>query len=254
MSGFFRGLFGDPARSGLAGDAPAREAPPLPEMIRVLHGLTDDQWGLYAFSREALKGRFSTGERLQMAAESAACGRAEAARLRETHGPLPPLEYARRMGLKVEFPDRPIGGSFVIFAQFSPPDQVRVFRDALDKAGALLAEYPGLPVQSVEQVSDVLLAHELFHRVEEERRDQLYTRTKRVELWKLGPLKNASPVSCLSEIAGMAFAKELCGLDWSPYLLDVLLVYGYNAGAAANLYQGILRVAGTDSTEKRQPT
>ena len=42
----------------------------------------------------------------------------------------------------------------------------------------------------------------------------------------------------------MAFADELCGLEWSPYLLDVFLVYGYNPEAATHLYEGIMRAAG----------
>ena len=37
----------------------------------------------------------------------------------------------------------------------------------------------------------------------------------------------------------MAFAKQLLGLDFNPYALDVLLVYPYDAQAACGLYAEI---------------
>ncbi|XCP86629.1 hypothetical protein ABXS75_07495 [Roseburia hominis] len=42
----------------------------------------------------------------------------------------------------------------------------------------------------------------------------------------------------------MAFAKELLGMSFSPYVLDVLLMYGYHAEAAQALYEEILEAAG----------
>ena len=42
----------------------------------------------------------------------------------------------------------------------------------------------------------------------------------------------------------MAFARELIGLSYSPYVMDVFLVYGYNPEEASGLYEEIMGYAG----------
>ena len=51
-------------------------------------------------------------------------------------------------------------------------------------------------------VEDVLLAHELFHVTEYRKKDTIYTRTEKVELWRK-PFSNRSRMICLGEIGGM---------------------------------------------------
>lgn len=70
---------------------------------------------------------------------------------------------------------------------------------------------------------------------------EIYTRTERVELWRK-PFSNKSTISCLSEIAAMAFAGKLLDLKVSPYMLDVLLVYSYDKNAAWGLYDEIMNM------------
>ena len=50
-------------------------------------------------------------------------------------------------------------------------------------------------------------------------------------------------------MAAMAFVKELLDLPYSPYVLDVLLVYSYNKKAASALYEEILEAAGIKERE-----
>lgn len=73
------------------------------------------------------------------------------------------------------------------------------------------------------------MAHEIFHAVELRAKDTIFTQTYRLQLWKLGPLKNESGVACLAEIAGMEFARTLLALDFCPYLYDVFFVSLYDA-------------------------
>ena len=67
-------------------------------------------------------------------------------------------------------------------------------------------------------VEDVLLAHELFHVTEYRKKDTIYTR--------------------------MEFALRLTGIPYTPYVLDVLLMYGYDKEAATALYEEIAAFAG----------
>ena len=243
IAGRFLGM--NPMGSGLSSAMapPAVEVRPLEEMMGRLASLTWEQWCLYAFSREPLRGRLPREERLALGREAAACGREAARRMEAEQGMLSPRRYAEKLGLKVERPEKANDGGYVIFAQFAPPDTIHLFYDCIRRAERLLADHKGLPVRHKDQVIDILVAHELFHFIEESQKE-LYTQSKKIPLWSLGPVKHSSRVSCLSEIAGMAFAGELCGLEWSPYLLDVFLVYGYNPEAATHLYEGILGAAG----------
>lgn len=61
----------------------------------------------------------------------------------------------------------------------------------------------------------VLLAHELFHLVEERHKKEIYTHTEKIELWHVGLCVNRSNVIAFSEIAAMAFAAEIT--EFPPY-------------------------------------
>ena len=134
----------------------------------------------------------------------------------------------------------PVGGGLVLFAQFVEPDEITIFTDCVDKASRLEEEC-GCDLLRRENLTNTLLAHELFHAVEEQHVKEIYTRTERVELWRK-PFSNKSTISCLSEIAAMAFAGKLLDLKVSPYMLDVLLVYSYDKNAAWGLYDEIMNM------------
>ena len=87
-------------------------------------------------------------------------------------------------------------------------------------------------------ITRVLLWHELFHAVELQKKATIFTQTEKIALWR-GPI---STIRCLGEIAAMQFAAAMEGLTYSPYCLDVLLVYGYDMRAASALFDEIREV------------
>ena len=111
----------------------------------------------------------------------------------------------------------------------------------------------GCPLLEAEKLISVLLSHELFHAVEERYEKEIYTRTEKVELWRR-PFSNRSSIVCLSEIAAMAFAAQMTGIEVSPYMLDVLLVYAYDQNAAWGLYEEVcgLQAEERELQEKRE--
>lgn len=215
----------------------------LEDMISRLGQLSDEQWALYAFSREPLKGKVEKAERLRLAKEAMECGRREAEILKAQFQDKTAYEYARTQGLYINYKEKANDGGYVIFAQYKPKKEISVFTHCIKMAEPYLEKYPGLPFENAGMIQDVLLSHEVFHHIEEIKKDTIFTRKKHVELWTLGPVHNASKLACLSEIGGMGFAKELCRITWSPYLLDVFLVYSYSPSAASNLFEGIKRAA-----------
>lgn len=227
------------AFSGRATPEPVRKSPEadLADMTRTLAGITDEQWGRYAFSRDPLEGKFDQKQKEEYTKAANACGREWAIRMTEKYGTRSPEKLAREMGMKILRPDTPVGGGQVIFAQFVRPDEITVYMDCIRRASRLEAE-SGCELLERARLFDILLAHELFHAVEEQHETEIYTRTEKVELWRK-PFSNRSSIACLSEMAAMAFARELLGMDCSPYMLDVLLVYAYNKSAAWELYEEI---------------
>lgn len=226
------------AGKGAAFSMPEYPEVPFSEMVEKLEVLSEEDWGRYAFSREPLEGRFSEEEKMQYTAQANACGREWAEKIAEQYGTRNPKELAEKLGMKVKTPKVPVGGGLVLFAQFVEPDEITIFTDCVDKAVKLEKEC-GLLQR--EKLTNTLLAHELFHAVEEQHAKEIYTRTEKVELWRK-PFSNKSTISCLSEIAAMAFAAELLNLNVSPYMLDVLLVYSYDKNAAWGLYDEIMNM------------
>ena len=210
---------------------------PLDNMVQTLEHVTEEAWGRYAFAREPLEQKFTPEQKDVYTAKANACGHEWAKRVSEKYGTKDPKILAEKMGMKVKTPKVPTGGGVVLFAQYVQPDEITIFTDCVEKAAALETQC-GCPLLEKERLLEILLAHELFHVVEERYAGEIFTRTEKVELWKK-PFSNRSVIACLSEIAAMAFAGQLLGLRVSPYMLDVLLVYSYDKNTSYGLYDEI---------------
>jgi hypothetical protein len=216
----------------------------IQKMIGALMKLSDQQWSGYAFDHEPLERKFSTHQKQEYTQKAIACGTWEAKILMKKYPGMALTEIAAAQGFTIQQPDIPNGGGHVVFAQYEEPDTITIFMDCVKKAEALVSE------QHIRELNDIsikqmLLAHELFHGIEYQKRKTIYTQTERIELWRR-PFTNKSKILCLSEMAAMAFTKSILALSFLPYLLDVLLMYCYNADAATALYDEIIEAAKSD--------
>lgn len=217
------------------------KVPPIKEMLKDLMGISDMVWGKYAFRREPLRGKFNEEEKAVLTQKANACGKKYAQDIRAVHGNVDMYTLAEKLGLEVDYPDKPNGGGHIIFAQFVEPNKITVFKDSVDKANDLIRVQKLANLFSNVNIEEILLAHEIFHYIEENE-DNIFTRTEKIRLWKIGPMKNDSQIVCLGEIAGMAFAKEVLKLNYSPYILDSFLVYLYHPQVAYGLYQEVMKL------------
>lgn len=207
------------------------------QMAGELSKIPEAVWGMYAFRREPLEGKFTKEQKYGYIAGANACGKEWAKKIAEKYGTRDPKLLAERMGMNVIKKRTPAGGGIVLFAQFVQPDEITIFTDCVSKVQSIYREC-GCPLLESEKLISVLLAHELFHAVEERYAKEIYTRTEKVELWRR-PFSNRSGIVCLSEIAAMAFAAQLTELEVSPYMLDILLVYAYDKNAAWGLHDEV---------------
>ncbi|MDO5517611.1 MAG: hypothetical protein Q4F66_08640 [Clostridium sp.] len=216
--------------------------PHIKTMLKDLIKISDDKWGIYAFRREPLKGKFNDEEKAILIKKANLCGREYAKKIRKENENLNIYEIAKKLGIEVDYPERPNGGGHIIFAQFVNPNKVTVFKDSVNKAIELIEKENLQELFSNVNIEEILLAHEIFHYIEEHHGEELFTQTEKIRLWKFGPLKNDSNIVCLGEIAGMAFAKELLHLPYSPYILDSFLVYLYHPKVGYDLYNEIMNI------------
>lgn len=216
-------------------------------MLTNLRGLTSRDWWEYAFSRSPLRWRIPAAERLQLAERAEVCGREHAQQASSAYRSHTPAAIASSMGVEVFYSDESgpqAYGEGILFARFKEPDEITVFLDCVTRANRIIAENGLQDILGPVGVGDALLAHEVFHIIEMQNMKSIFTRTARVRMPIMGIFGYASRVGCLSEIAAMAFAQELLGLEYSPFLLDVLLLYEYDGDASRKLYASIISLSG----------
>lgn len=221
----------------------------ISEMMEELIKLDAMEWGGYAFYHEPLERKFTEEQKKVYIRKANACGEQEAEELLKEYPDTGIKALAEDMGFTVKMPKTPAGGGHVIFAQYVEPKEITVFTDCVEKAEKLIKkEHLSSLLEGIE-LTEVLLAHELFHGIEYRKRKEIFTQTEKIQLWKR-PFSNRSRILCLSEMAAMAFAKKMTGIHCSPYILDVLLMYAYNEEAAEALYEEILEAAGIREREE----
>ena len=216
--------------------------PHIRRLVKDLVSISDDTWGFYAFNREPLKDKFSKEKKLELIRKSNECGQEYAKKIKNEYGQMSVYEIAKNMGIEVDYPERPNGGGHIIFAQFVNPNKIIIFKDSVDKALELIEKENMKELFNNVSIEEILLAHEIFHYIEEHNGQDMFTQNEKIRLWKIGSFKNDSNIVCLSEIAGMAFAKELLNLSYSPYVLDSFLVYLYYPKVGYDLYKEVVNL------------
>ena len=241
-----QGLFG-PQGTSRVPQGPRCPVRPVGWIVEDLCAIGEEEWYKYAFSREPLNGKFTDEARLDLTRQAIACGREWAGKIVKEYRTGDPRRLAESMGAIVDFPMMPQNTSRVMFAEFRDPNRIHVYMDGVHK-GETLMEEPGVrkALGASLDIASLLIAHELFHMVEEKNKKEIWTRTYKIELWAPKPLHNRSSVAVLGEIAAMTFAKTLTGLPYSPYVMDAFLVYGYSPEAASALYDEMMGFAGRE--------
>jgi hypothetical protein len=217
----------------------------LVEMIQNLLQVEDEAFGLYAFSRDILKERIPADKKLEMIRKAMSCGREYAQRIIREYGSSEVKTIAEKLKLKIVFQDALMTGKRILFASYTPPDEIGIMTEPVDKAVQLILKDESVLVEYFEKdsIMNTILGHEIFHYVEDQFEQEIYTRTEKILLWKLLGFKNYSTVRALGEIAAMAFTKELNGLKYSPFILDILLYYSYDSFNAEKIYHDVLEMS-----------
>ncbi|MEF2967563.1 hypothetical protein V3851_17180 [Paenibacillus sp. M1] len=219
-----------------------REPNQLEDKIGALLGVDDDTWGEYAFSRDLLNRRIRREQKAEMTAKAMLCGKQVARQMIDEYGCTDVHLLAEKLKLRIEFKEAFMTGNRILFACYTPPDNIVVMAEPVRKAARLVSREAPCLVELFRQddIMNTILGHEIFHAVEERLEPEIYTRTEKILLWNFLRFKNYSTIRALSEIAAMAFTRELNGLNYSPFILDFLLYFSYDSSAAENIYRNVL--------------
>ena len=147
------------------------------------------------------------------------------------------------MDLNIIIKDSEGADNYIMFACYNSPNKITIFNSNVIKVEKLINEENLQDVLGYVDVEKVLIAHELFHHIEENDKD-IFTRREKITLWKIGNYEYKSHMVALGEIAAMAFAKEMLGLSYNPYVFDVIMLYPHARENADKLYKEIMDFKG----------
>lgn len=233
----------------MAGYGAPEPYPSLAEMMEYLCGLPHEKICLYGFNRENIRDRLSMDTRQELIEKCIETGKKYSDELVQKYGTNDPVLLAKSIGLVIKRPDMPVGGGRVLFAEFEEPSEIRIYQDAIKNADRAIAENGLEKYFCNASVEDILISHEIFHCVEKEHKNDIFTLNYKISLWGIGCLKYTTHIVSLSEIAAMCFAQSLLNLQFSPYVLDVFLSYTYNKDAGGALYNEIRKTVGDSGIE-----
>lgn len=213
---------------------------PFNEIADDLKNIPIEDWYSYAFDNEPLNSKFNEFQKKELAHEAIDCGYRYADELSEVYGSSSVGELVKSLGIKLTRCESYKNDFEVVFAEYIVPNEINIYSQCIKKSGKLFrGDVSAKLFTERSSISNVLIGHELFHAIEHKYENEIWTRQYEIALVSVGPLKYRSHVSCLSEIAAMAFTQSLNGISWCPYLLDPLLLYGYSPEAGSSVYRKI---------------
>lgn len=216
---------------------PISSKPKLSEMIEILREIPETVWGKLLFQRDILYHKLSEAEQQEMIVDSIACGRQTAVKLRKKYGLISLEEIFINEQVQLVYQKEEQIGSRVLLALYQSPGEVTLMQDSIQKIQAQTE----IPKEIRRCITELILAHELFHHIESHD-PNIYTQKKQIVLWTFLSYKYRSAIRTTSEIAAMCFSKELNGVDFPPFLLDILLVYAYDEQQAIQMYEEIVEL------------
>ena len=209
------------------------------KQIKGLMKIGQRNFAHYQINRDPIRGKIPEGMIEEIIVKSIECGKEEAEKLRNKYGDLPIQDIAKNLGLKVEYRDRQDAMDFVYFGLFETPNNIIIYEGNIGEATSLLKE---LRIDYFKvDFRDIVLAHEIFHFIEENDKD-LYTNSFKIDLWSLGKLyTHRSRLLSTGEIAGMSFSKTLLNLDFDPNILDYIFLAAFDFEKANKLFESMMK-------------
>ena len=139
--------------------------------------------------------------------------------------------------LPLEVHEQELSGR-LLMAEFSPPNKIYLGEEVISAGEKTLTSLNFSVITNGASIREIILAHEIFHLIEDLAPTPLFTREAHYRLYKGLPF--ISHLRELSEIGAMAFAQEYFNLTWSPFSLNYLFKLNQSETEAEQFYQQVM--------------
>jgi len=212
----------------------------LDQMVTFLRTVSDITWGHYAFKNELLRYRISNEYIDEIIQNAIMYGEEWAQRIISNAGTADAQVILKLFGLSLKENDLDMTAvPRRFFTQYVRKRYIEIMIQPIDIYSTIYKP----PLPEPDQVRTLLIAKEIYHYIEELHKDEIFSRTEKFFLCNLDGLKWDSTVKAIGEITAVSFAKYLTGVDFNPFMLDIILLYGYNAGLAENIFRDITKIS-----------
>jgi len=187
---------------------------------------TPSDIGHRLLAEDPLHGRIPAAQHDHYIALAQDAGTRLATSVRDAWGDDPDVVAARRGVPVVDTTASADYGATVVFATYATrpaPGRIFLYRAAIARADACLANDEVAGALGIRNARPVYLAHELFHHFDGANGAVPVARLHPVTLLAIGPWRWTGGVASLAEIAAGAFAQTLLGLHTHPRALDLLV-------------------------------
>jgi hypothetical protein len=156
--------------------------------------------------------KLAEGKKMELVKQALAIGDETAEQILKEHKTSDPRRIASNLGIKV------LGGEKGKGAEYQRnKKEITVYRNFHER---LLREVK--TAQLSEHLIKSLVAHELFHFLEDSDIGEVYKKFK-FESWRIGPYARESYIKGLSDVAAQAFTQTLLGLQLSPQVFNYMI-------------------------------
>lgn len=209
---------------------------------------SDYAWGLATLANDPLFRMFDQVQQEEIVKTSVQIGIAEAQGIMQACASTDPLIIAGFLGIVINNVTGDTEGQRALryFAQYCT-GVINVYTDMVIETEEILAHYRLQDVLGRFDVKSVLVAHELFHYLEEQK-SAIETRHMRVKVKRLGFWSGYVCPYMASEIAAFAFAKCLLQLSFHPRLLELISLYHQEPPISAKIFWNIMEISGQKDT------
>lgn len=192
----------------------------------------DEVFWRYAMQREKLWNSLPPAEQASVIRGAASCGRQYAARRRARLSGGRVRNFCQKLGIRISDYESPESDTREVFALFEPPGTIWLRPELIDEVERSIQRHQLQEILGTFSLEDVMLAHEVFHYLEHRYRKTIYTKITKPAAMFVGPIRVHKRLDMLSEVGAMAFAKELLGLSWNPFLLDSVILAERSSGSS----------------------
>lgn len=205
-------------------------------LFNQLDTIPEEVWCEYLFNRDLLVKRVTPNQRKKLITGAVRCGEEMAQTVIKKYGNFDAIELATKL-CEIQHADSQNVHKQVFLATFIEPNQIKIYDEPINKLAAL-----NIPEFDQDTIYRIVLGHELFHYFES-KDPNLYTRMTKIELWHFLGYHHQSTVRTTSEIAAMVFSWELNCLNFSPLVLDILMLHLYNAKAVIDVRRELVSIS-----------